>query len=1250
LNNLSLSKLISQAKYVPGAHNCSKVFFATKMSSKISTIMAEFNALKIKIASPEEIFSWSYGEVLKAETINYRSQRPEKDGLFSERIFGPTKDYECYCGKYRRIRYKGIICDRCGVEVTHSSVRRERMGHIKLAAPVAHIWFLRTIPSKIGLFLNTPLQKLEKVIYYAAYIVTGVNEENRKKALEELGREFKSRKKIDLRFAEGSGKARGLEELKKARLQAKEDLLSLKSGKTLTETEYFNLARRFANVFEASSGAEAVRKILENIDLKKEALKIEKELETVKDTSRERYLLYRLKLIRSCIKNNSRPEWMILTVLPVLPPDLRPMVALDGGRYATSDLNDLYRRVINRNNRLKKLMELKAPEIIITNEKRMLQEAVDALFDNIVRFGTQPQLSSQRRPLRSLADMLKGKQGRFRQNLLGKRVDYSGRSVIVVGPELRLNECGIPKKMALELFKPFVINKIIERGMAHNIRNANHLIEVASPEIWAILEEVIAGKKVLLNRAPTLHRLGIQAFKPILIEDLCIRIPPMVCAAFNADFDGDQMAVHLPFTEEAQEEAVELMLSSGNILKPATGEPIVTPSQDIVLGCYFLTKIKEEDKEKKEKVFSSPEEAILAYNFGYLKINEPIKVHSAELRGTERGTTRKSPPRSASSPPQSAFIETSVGRLIFNGVLPKDFDFVNKTLNKKELQKLIIELIERYGLKEIWHILDDVKELGFYWATLSGISWGMNDLVIPPEKKKILKEAEEEIAVITKQYQDGLLTNFESRIKTIEVWERVISEVGRKVPLYLDRYGSVYSIIDSGARGSWSQPAQMAGMKGLVQSPKGETIELPIKASYKEGLSILEFFINTHGARKGLIDTALKTASAGYLTRRLVDVAQDLVIRENDCGTIEGIEISRLDGESFGYNFSQRLFSRTAAQDIKIGKKTIVKANEIIDHKAAEAIEKSRIESVKIRSPITCETLYGVCSKCYGLDLGRNEHIKLGEAVGIIAAQSIGEPGTQLTLRTFHAGGVAGVDITHGLPRVQELFEVRVPKGKAPLAEDDGVIEDIEEKGTLKIIKLKISKGNKKFKITEYPIPRTSIVFVKLKQEVKKGDQLCEGSIDLREFFELKGREAVERYVVNEIQKIYVLEGTNINDKHIEIIIKKMFSRVMIKDPGETDFIIGEIVEKSKFLEVNREAKKKNKQPAQAKQLLTGITKTALSTESFLSAASFQETARVLVMAAAEGRVDNLRGLKENVIIGRLIPAGTGFRKTANDH
>ncbi len=1190
----------------------------------------EINALKIKIASPEEILSWSHGEVLKAETINYRSQRPEKDGLFSERIFGPTKDFECYCGKYKRVRYKDIVCDRCGVEVTRASVRRERMGHIKLATPVAHIWLLRTIPSKIGLFLNAPLQKLEKVIYYAAYIVTKVNEENKKSALEELERELRSKKK-------GSSKD-NKDDLESAASDVRDIIISLKPGKILNETEYFNLAKRFGSVFEAGSGAEAVRKILEGIDLKKEVVKIEKEIENAKDITRERYLLYRLKLMKSFIKNKTRPEWMVMSVLPVLPPDLRPMVALDGGRYATSDLNDLYRRVINRNNRLKKLMELKAPEIIITNEKRMLQESIDALIDNTARFGNQPQLSSQRRPLRSLADMLKGKQGRFRQNLLGKRVDYSGRSVIAVGPDLRLNECGLPKKMALEIFKPFVINKIIERGLAHNIRNANHLIETASPEIWEILEEVIAGKKVLLNRAPTLHRLGIQAFKPILIEDLCIRIPPMVCTAFNADFDGDQMAVHLPLTDEAQKEATELMLASGNILKPATGEPVITPSQDIVLGCYYLTKVIEEDsaKEGEEKIFVDMDEAMMAYEFGYIKINEYIRV--GRLKSDENKNEK--------------LMRTSVGRLIFNDVLPKDFKFVNKVMVKKELQKFIMELIEKYKLGDVWEILDEIKKLGFYWATISGISWGMDDLNIPAEKSKLLVEAEKEIAKIKDQYEDGLLTASEKRIKIIEVWEKTITAVGKQVAVSFNKRSPVFSIIESGARGSWSQPIQMAGMKGLVQSPKGETIELPVKASYKEGLSVLEFFINTHGARKGLIDTALKTASAGYLTRRLVDVSQDLVIREKDCKTKESIEVLRADGDSFGYNLGQRIISRTAAEDIKDGKKIIVKVGEIIDREIAETINKSGIKSVKLRSPITCKTLYGICSKCYGSDLGRNEPVKLGEAVGVIAAQSIGEPGTQLTLRTFHTGGVAGVDITHGLPRVQELFEARIPKGRAPLAESEGIIEEIEDSGNLKIIKLKALKPGKttkgakkaKEKLIEYSIPRANAIFVKVGQTVEKGEQLCEGSVELKELFNLRGREAVERYITNEVQRIYVSEGTNISDKHIEIVIKKMFSRVMIKETGDTDFVTGEVVEKSKFLETNRDVKLKGKEPAHAKQLLMGITKTALSTESFLSSASFQETARVLVLAASEGRIDHLRGLKENVIIGRLIPAGTGLR------
>lgn len=1199
-----------------------------------------FDSLKLKIASPQEILAWSHGEVTKPETINYRSQRPEKDGLFSERIFGPTKDYECYCGKYRRIRYKGVVCDKCGVEVTRSIVRRERMGHISLATPVAHIWFLRTLPSKIGLFIDVPLQKLEKVIYYAAYIVAHVREDARAQALHELDQEFKTRKKQIEERKEGG-------DLEHAMMNTRDILLTLQPGQVLTEAEYISLARRFANVFEAGKGAEAVRRVLEGLDLTHAINNTEEELSTVRDASRKRRLLQRLKLLRSFLKNNMRPEWMIITELPILPPDLRPMVPLDGGRYATSDLNDLYRRVINRNNRLKKLMELKAPEVIITNEKRMLQEAVDALIDNTARFGNQPQLSSQRRPLKSLADMLKGKQGRFRQNLLGKRVDYSGRSVIVVGADLKLFECGLPKKMALELFKPFVIQKIIERGMAFNIRNANRLIDQAAPEIWAILEEVIANRKVLLNRAPTLHRLGIQAFKPILIEDLAIRIPPMVCSAFNADFDGDQMAVHLPLTEEAQQEAEELMLASNNILKPATGEPVITPSQDIVLGCYYLTKLKEgaqaaerKDGQKEhittKKVFGSEQEAMLAYEFGYVAINESIRILATQNEKLVQLAKRLT----------QSYIETTIGRLIFNTIMPDDFDFMNETMNKKTLQKIVSELIGKYGIEKTWPVLDGIKRLGFRYASVSGVSWGMDDLVIPTEKNDIFKKTEGEIALVNDQYRDGLLTDQERKTRVIGAWERAKSELAAKVPHYLDPHGSVFSIIDSGARGTWAQPIQMMGMKGLVQNPKGETIEVPIKSSYKEGLGVLEFFINTHSARKGLIDTALKTASAGYLTRRLVDVAQDIVTREQDCRTTQGIELLRADGDEFGYHFAQRLFGRTALTDIKAGRQTLAEANQVIDRATAQHIEKADIPSVMVRSPLHCKTMYGICSRCYGLDLGRGKPIGLGEAVGIIAAQSIGEPGTQLTLRTFHQGGVAGVDITHGLPRVQELFEVRIPKGKAPLADADGTIEDIEDRGTNKVITLAVAGGKgKKAKTLEYVVSRGTIVFVKIGDEVTKGDQLCEGSVDLQELFMYKGKEAVERYIVNEVQKIYVSEGTNINDKHIEVIVRQMFSRVVITESGETDFVVGEMVEKDKFIETNQETKKVGKQLAKAEQFLGGITKIALSTESFLSSASFQETARVLVKAASEGRMDTLRGLKENVIIGRLVPAGTGFRK-----
>lgn len=1170
--------------------------------------MNNFTSIKLKIASPEDITQWSYGEVIKPETINYRTQRPEKDGLFSERIFGPTKDWECYCGKYRRIRYKGVVCDKCGVEVTRANVRRERMGHISLAAPVAHIWFLRNMPSYLSLMIDIPMQKLEKVIYYSAYVVIRVNEENKKRAIEEVEREFKARKKTEEKDK--------LEDLTAATKQLLSDLESLVPGRIMAEGEYHNLARRFGDVFEAGGGAEAIRKVLEMMDLEKEIKELEKEIATSSETLTEKKLVRRLKLLHSMRKNNLRPEWMIMTVLPVIPPDLRPMVPLDGGRYATSDQNDLYRRVINRNNRLKKLLELKAPEVIIINEKRMLQEAVDALIDNSARFGTQ-QLSRLRRPLRSLADMLKGKQGRFRQNLLGKRVDYSGRSVIVIGPKLRIGECGLPKKMALELFRPFVISRIIRDGLAHNIKNANRLIEQAPPEVWAILEEVIKDKRVLLNRAPTLHRLSVQAFKPHLIEGLALQIPALVCTAFNADFDGDQMAVHVPLSDEAQKEASELMSSGKNILKPATGDPITVPILDIVLGGHYLTKI-DPDGKGAGKVFADDVEALAAYQHDYVAINAPVKVASVSKE------------------------ETSCGRVIFNQALPKDFGFVNETQTKKSLTSLVKQVFNRYGFEKTEEVLNNFKDLGFEYATISGITWSMGDLKTPKEKTELLEKAEVEIARVQEQYETGMLTNKERKARVISIWDSVKSSISKIVPQTLSSKNPVYMIIDSGARASWSTATQMMGMRGLVANPKGEIIEMPIKGSLREGLSVLEYFISTHGARKGLTDTALKTAQAGYLTRRLVDVAQDVTIREDDCGAKEGIDIFRKDGEAFGQSFASRVFSRTALEDIKVDRKIVVRAGESIDQEAADAIKESDLQSIQVRSPITCKTLYGICAKCYGLDLSTNELVRQGEAVGIIAAQSIGEPGTQLTLRTFHTGGVAGLDITHGLPRIEELFEVRPPKGKALLVEEDGTVEKIEDRGPLRVVVIKAE--GKKGKATEYAVPRSTAILVKTGDKVLKGYQVTEGSVDPKELLEHRGARDVERYITNEVQRIYMSEAAPINNKHIEIIIRQMFARIKVKESGDTDFVIGEILEKSKFLEVNREIKKQGGQPAKASQLLLGITRVSLSTESFLSAASFQETSRVLVKAASEGRVDKLRGLKENVIIGRLIPVGTGLR------
>ncbi len=1209
----------------------------------------DIDSIRIKIASPEVILSWSHGEVTKPETINYRTQRTEKDGLFCEKIFGPTKDYECYCGKYRRIRYKKVVCDKCGVEVIKSQVRRERMGHIKLTSPVSHIWFLRGVPSRIGMVLNMPLQQVEKVIYFVAYIITGVSEEARNKVLEEIEKEYK-RKMKEVRLKGKKKQSAKLLELKRMRDIAKEELRSIKPLRILSETEYHRLSLKYGEVFEAGSGAEILRKIFEKIDLKKEIKKLKKELETTSSINRGK-VLRRLKLFQGMMKAAIRPEWMFLTVLPVLPPDLRPMVQLDGGRYASSDLNDLYRRVINRDNRLKYLLEVSAPEVIVRNERRMLQEAVDALIDNTMRKGTTTQATTGgRRLLKSLADILKGKQGRFRQNLLGKRVDYSGRSVIVVGPELKLYQVGIPKKMALELFKPFVIQKILEKELAYNIRGASRLIEQEIDEVWAMLEEVVKDKLVLLNRAPTLHRLGIQAFQPLLIEGEALRIHPLVCKAFNADFDGDQMAVHILLSQVAQQEARRLILSTVNLLKSATGTPIVTPTQDIVLGCFWITKI-EKGARGEGKIFGSQNEAILAYDTKTIDLRARIKVRLGK-----------------------EFIETSVGRILFNITLPSEIAFVNEEVNGKRLDKIVSLIIEKIGLKDSHPYLDKIKTLGFEIATQAGITWGMDDLIVPKEKKQIISKAEENIERIDKHYQKGLLSREEKSFQVIETWQRAKLEIEKLVPKTLPPLGPVSLIINSGAKGSWAQPIQMTGMKGLVINPMGKILELPVKSSYKEGFDILEYFISTHGARKGTADTALRTATAGYLTRRLIDVAHEVIITEEDCRDDKGITVFKKDAIELGQNFLFKILGRINLQDIKIkGKHPNIKKGEIINWEKAHFIDDSGVEEVSVRSPLSCKTLLGVCGQCYGWDLGQNQEVKLGEAVGIIAAQAIGEPGTQLTMRTFHLGGVVGEgDITLGLPRVEEVFETRSPVRKAIVSTIEGEVVEITPERIIKIRKKgqktphqnpkgkpsasygagkfgagQVEKKQKKSvaEIVEYEIPAPNPILINPGNEVKIGQQLSEGSIDLKELFKLTNQRETQRYIVKEIQNIYVSQGAIIHDKHIEVIVRQMFSRVRIKDEGDSGFSAGEVVEKGYLFEENLRLRKENKKPATFQPILLGISKVALTTDSFLSAASFQETSRVLIKAAIEGKKDRLRGLKENVIIGKLIPAGTGFRK-----
>ncbi len=1220
--------------------------------------VGDLESIRIKLASSEEILSWSKGEVTKPETINYRTQRAEKDGLFCEKIFGHDKDYECYCGKYKRIRYKGIICDRCGVEVTKSQVRRERMGHIKLACPVSHIWFLRGIPSRIGQVLDLSMQNLERVIYFASYIVTSVHEDVKKDILEKIEEEFRRKQKtIKAKVKKEKTKKQiklamdQLQDLKIARDRAREEVLSLLPLKILSEVEYYNFSLKYGEVFEAGTGAETLRKIFENINFKKEIKNLENKLEDATPLSRQK-ILRRLKLFREMETSGVRPEWMFFQVLPVLPPDLRPMVQLDGGRYASSDLNDLYRRVINRNNRLKYLLEISAPEVIVRNEKRMLQESVDALIDNQMRKGTMTQATTGgKRLLKSLTDVLEGKQGRFRQNLLGKRVDYSGRSVIVVGPDLKLNQCGIPKKMALELFKPFVIKKILDQELAFNVRGASRLIEEEPSEVWAILEEITKDKLVLLNRAPTLHRLGVQAFQPILIEGESIRIHPLVCGAFNADFDGDQMAVHLPLSEEAQLEAKEIMLSSKNLLKPATGLPIIAPNKDIVLGCYWLTKIIQGAKGE-GKVFLSYQEALLAYEFEDIDLRAKIKIK--KIKGLENKKKE-----------DLSLEETSVGRLIFNESLPQDFPFQNITMRSKKLDEVVGRIIEDYGTDVASVVLDKIKSLGFEYSTLSGITWGMDDLITPKEKEEIMEEAEREVKEIDNHYRKGFLSREEKRNKVIEVWQRAKLKIEKAVPKTLPETGPVFQIVDSGARGSWTQPVQMAGMKGLVINPSGQIIELPVKHSFKEGLDVLEYFISTHGARKGTADTSLRTSTAGYLTRRLIDVSHEVITSEEDCHDEEGLEIKRQDAEDIGQNFYFKIGGRFSLEDIK-GKgtgprsKTIIRKGEVISQKVIELIIDSGIQELRVRSPLSCKSLRGVCQKCYGWDLGHNKLVKLGEAVGIVAAQAIGEPGTQLTMRTFHTGGIAGGgDITFGLPRVQEIFEVREPRGKATISQFEGKVIEVTSEGVIKV-ESEISQNNStsssrgskvkkvrssKNQIIEYQVPAGMAIWVKSGEAIKKGQQLCEGHLNLRELFKVTGVKEVQHYIIKEIQSIYVSQGAVIHDKHIEVIARQMFSRVKIKDSGDSFFVPGEIIEKTKFLEINNDLKKAGKKLAQGQPVLLGMTRVALTTDSFLSAASFQETSRILIKASLEGREDKLRGLKENVIIGKLIPAGTGFLK-----
>jgi DNA-directed RNA polymerase subunit beta' len=1241
-----------------------------------------FDELRIGLATADDIRQWSHGEVKKPETINYRTLKPEKDGLFCEKIFGPTRDWECYCGKYKRVRFKGIICERCGVEVTRAKVRRERMGHVELAAPVTHIWYFKGVPSRLGYLLDLAPKDLEKVIYFAAYMITSVNEEERHRDLPSLEAQIEVEKKemLNRRDADIAGRAKKLEtdlaELeaegakadvrRKVREGAEREMNAIRKRadqhverleqvwdrfKNLKvqdlegdEILYREMRDRFGLYFEGSMGAAALQKRLDTFDLDAESELLREIIATGKGQKKTR-ALKRLRVVTAFQVTRNHPTGMVLDCVPVIPPDLRPMVQLDGGRFATSDLNDLYRRVINRNNRLKRLLDLGAPEIIVNNEKRMLQEAVDALFDNGRR--GRPVTGPGNRPLKSLSDMLKGKQGRFRQNLLGKRVDYSGRSVIVVGPQLKLHQCGLPKQMALELFKPFVMKRLVDLDHAQNIKSAKRMVERARPVVWDVLEEVITGHPVLLNRAPTLHRLGIQAFEPQLVEGKAIQIHPLVCSAFNADFDGDQMAVHLPLSAEAQAEARILMLSSNNILKPADGRPVTMPTQDMIVGIYFLT-IPKEDGKGTGRAFSSVAEARMAFDAGQLEMGSNVKIRLKDVVPPEGMVLPDGVVADESGIIADLTVETSLGSALFNETLPLDYPYIDVTVDKKHLSLIVNDLAERYTKAQVAASLDALKETGFYWATRSGATVAISDVVTPPRKIEILEGYEDKAAKVQVQYEKGLITDDERRQELIEIWTQATNEVAKEMEANLPHTNPIYRMVSSGARGNWMQLRQIAGMRGLVSNPKGDIIPRPIKANFREGLSVLEFFISTHGARKGLADTALRTADSGYLTRRLVDVSQDVIIREDDCGTDRGLKTViaiEVDGKLRKHDdVETSVYARTLAEDVGASGKVLAKAGIDLGDVVIDALVAAGVTEVRVRSVLTCDSKVGTCAACYGRSLATGKLVDIGEAVGIIAAQSIGEPGTQLTMRTFHTGGVAGDDITQGLPRVVELFEARTPKGVAPIAEANGRVQ-IEDTDKTRRIVLTPDDGSEEH---AYPVSKRSRLNVADGDHVEVGHKLVQGAIDPKQVLRILGPRAVQMHLVDEVQSVYRQQGVSIHDKHIEVIVRQMLRRVTIIEAGDADLLPGELAERSRFESENRRVVAEGAKPASGRPELMGITKASLATESWLSAASFQETTRVLTDAAIHAKSDTLLGLKENVILGKLIPAGTGLPRYRN--